>query len=133
MLDTLLDALESDAAETRVTSVRQPRALATAIAAAVELGWAPTGNEGLNAAVRASLEAFARAQGLEEHLSRHPHLRPSLAEVALAVAELDHHPLAEEPKLIARAAREVVRVRPDADADDVLLWAMSLQVHRTPA
>ena len=36
---------------------------------------------------------------------------------------VDGHPLARKPALLRRAAAEIVRVRPDADADDVVLWA----------
>ena len=62
-------------------------------------------------------------------VQQHPQARPALSEVALALAELDHNPLAGDPALIEQAAREVIAVRPGADADDVLLWAASLRHH----
>jgi hypothetical protein len=34
--------------------------------------------------------------------------------------------LAGQPELIRRAAKAIVERRPDADADDVLLWAEAL-------
>lgn len=52
---------------------------------------------------------------------------PSLAEVAVAAAQLDDSPLADELDLLRRAADEVVRLKPDADADDVLVYAAALR------
>ena len=50
--------------------------------------------------------------------------RPSLPlRVALAAALLDGHPLAAQPELLEAAAAAVVERHPNADADDVLLWA----------
>ncbi len=128
-LEALLAALDSTDGTTRVTSVRQPAALKEALRLAVELGWASTSNDGLNQALREQLEVFARRRALDEHYAAHPTSRPSLEEVAIALAQLEHSPLAEQPSLIRRAAREVSTVRPDADADDVLLWAASLAHH----
>lgn len=74
-------------------------------------------------ALRSRLEAVVMQAALDAHYDRHPTLRASLAELALAAAQLDGHPLAEEPELLATAAAEIVEERPGADADDVLLWA----------
>jgi hypothetical protein len=41
-------------------------------------------------------------------------------------AEIDGNPLADRPELIRQAADAVIKRRPDADADDVLLWAEAL-------
>ena len=60
---------------------------------------------------------------LEQHFAAHPHARPSLAEVALALAAQDGSPLADRPELLERAATQLLARHPDADADDVLLWA----------
>lgn len=60
---------------------------------------------------------------LDAHYDQHPQARPDLAELALAAAELDGHPLAARPELLAEAAEEIVRTHPGADADDVVLWA----------
>lgn len=128
-LDDLVAALAEDASESTSTSVRQPAALRRALKAAVELGFAETANDALNATLRDALEAFALRAALEEHYAAHPAARPSLDEVALALAVLDHDPLAERPDLVRQAAREVVTIRPDADAADVLLWAASLLAH----
>jgi hypothetical protein len=46
-----------------------------------------------------------------------------LADLAIAAAELDGHPLATQPEELRRAADEIVQRHPDAEADDVLLWA----------
>jgi hypothetical protein len=49
--------------------------------------------------------------------------QPTLAEIAHALAVQDSSPLADRPDLIAAAAAAVISRRPDADADDILLWA----------
>jgi hypothetical protein len=64
---------------------------------------------------------------LKAHYQQHPAARPSLAEVALALAAQDSSPLANRPDIIERAAAEVQARRPDAEADDVLLWAEAQQ------
>lgn len=128
-LDDLREALDAPSDASVVSSIRQPAALRRALAVAVSMGWAGSGNDGMNVALRASLEAFAQRAALDAHYEAHPRARPDLADVAQALAELDHDPLAREPELLRLAAREVREVRPEADADDVLLWATSLQQH----
>jgi Arc/MetJ-type ribon-helix-helix transcriptional regulator len=133
-LDALVRLLErTEGADTVVTSVRLPGALRDAVRLAVAMGMDPNVNDAANQALRARLEAFVQRTALDEHYRSHPGVRPSLAETALALAELEASSLAATPRLIERAAAEVVRVRPDADADDVLLWAESLRAHERAA
>jgi hypothetical protein len=127
-----LDRLDRDD-ESVVTSVRQPAALREALRAAVDLGMDANVNDATVRAVRDRLEAFAQRLALESHYAEHPEARPSLADVALAAAELDDDPLAADPALLRRAAGEVVAVKPDASADDVLVWAAALRSVRAPA
>ena len=109
------------------TSMRLPSALREAAALAVsELGVAPSATLLTADALRGRLEAIVVEAALEAHYDRHPDARPSLAELAIAAAELDGNPLAAQPALIRRAAKAIVKSRPDADADDVLLWAEAL-------
>lgn len=77
-------------------------------------------------ALRFTLETVAMEAALEVHYDQHPDARPSLAELALAAAAQDGHPLAGEPELIERAARDIVERHSDADFEDVLLWAEAL-------
>ena len=84
-------------------------------------------NDATVRAVRDRLETFAQRKALTAHYHRHPTARPSLAELALAAAELDGDPLANEPALLRRAADEVVKVKADATSDDVLVWAAALR------
>jgi hypothetical protein len=131
LLDELAAALDSFAdGPSSVSSIRQPEGLRRAMQAAVSLGWARNANEGVVESLREELTSFCRSRALEAHYREHPETRPSLAGVAVALAELDHDPLADEPELIERAAKEIVAVRPDADADDVLIWAASLRYSR---
>ncbi|MGH8993339.1 MAG: hypothetical protein ACRDZ7_17660 [Acidimicrobiia bacterium] len=123
-LFVLLDQLEDG--ETVVTSVRQPAALREAVKVAVELGLDPTANDAAVRALRDRLDTFAQRLALDAHYAAHPHTRPDLAARALAAARLDGDPLAAQPELLARAAREVVTLRPGASADDVLLYAAGL-------
>jgi hypothetical protein len=128
-LTQLLAALDRDDSETKVTSVRRPRALDEALQTAVALGWASSANEGGNRALRISLEAFALGAALDAHLEAHPELEPGIADVAIAVAELRHDPLADTPEFIRSAAEEILGVKADASADDVLVWALSMLTH----
>jgi len=122
-----LDRVEGD---TVVTSLRLPTTLREALRIAVDMGMDPNVNEAANQALRARLEAFAQRTALDQYYEQNPAARPTLAETAQALAELEGSPLAADHELIDAAAREVVTIRPDADADDVLLWAHSMAAHR---
>ncbi len=116
--------LDSQDHETANTSMRLPAALREAAALAVkELGAAPSTTALAASALRLTLEAIVMQAALDSHYAEHPHARPGLADLAIAAAELDGHPLADQPDLLRRAAAEIVTGHPGADADDVLLWA----------
>jgi hypothetical protein len=129
-LFALLDGLDADG-PTVVSSVRQPAALKEAVKVAVELGLDANANEATVQALRDRLEAFAQRRALDAHYSAHPDARPSLAEVAQAAAELDGDPLAGQPALITRAAEEIVALRRNATADEVLIYAAGLASRAT--
>lgn len=121
--------LASDDGDTANTSMRLPTALRDAAAIAVnELGAAPSTTALTAVALRSMLEAVVMQAALQQHYVEHPQARPTLADRALAAAELDGHPLARKPAVLRRAAVQIVRMRPNADADDVLLWAEAQQV-----
>jgi hypothetical protein len=123
-IDRITKLLDSPAEETTNTSMRLPTALREAAALAVrDLGAAPSTTALTSAALRAMLEAIVMQAVLDAHYEQHPESRPSLADLSIAAAELDAHPLAARPELLRRAATELVRNHPYADADDVLLWA----------
>lgn len=104
--------------------MRIPEALRDAAALAVEhLHVAPSTTALTTEALRSRLEAVVLQAALDSHYREHPKARPSLADLAVAAAELDGHPLASRPDVLCRAAAEVLKARPDAGADDVLLWA----------
>lgn len=130
-LFALLERLEGDV--TVVASVRQPAALREAVKVAVELGLDPTPNDAAVAALRERVETFAQRLALDAHYAAHPGARPTLAQRALAAARLDGDPLADDPALLSRAAEALSRRRPDASADDVLLYAAGLADARRPA
>jgi len=116
--------LDNRGPETSNTSMRIPTALRDAAALAVqELGVAPSATALTAAALRATLEAVVMQAALDDHYEHHPDARPSLGDLAVAAAQLDGHPLANEPKRIRQAAAEIVESRPDASPDDVVLWA----------
>ena len=117
---------------TVVTSVRLTASLREAIKAAVKAGMDESPNDAMANAVRDRLQAFAQRLALDVHYERHPDARPSLVETAIAAARLDNNPLAQEPDLLRRAASEVVVHKPDADADDVLVYAAALHSGHTP-
>jgi len=132
VLDEVTRLLASTDGETVNTSMRLPVALRDAAALAVEhLDAAPSTTTLTADALRHALETVVMETALHLHFDQHPAARPTLAEMALALATQDGSPLAERPDLVASAAEEVVARRPDADADDVLLWAEA-QLAMTP-
>lgn len=125
-LTKLLDLLDQADAETVGTSVRLPANLRAAAAIATQMGMVVSVTDLTVQGIRDTLEAFAQQAVLDAHYEEYPEARPSLAEVALAGAELDGNPLAEKPDLVRRAAEEIVEIKPHADPDDVLLYAAGL-------
>jgi hypothetical protein len=101
--------------------------LKEALKVAVELGLDANANDATVQAVRDRVEAFAQRRALDAHYVAHPDARPTLAELAQAAAELDGDSLAGEPALLRRAAEEILRLRPDATADDVLVYAAGVR------
>lgn len=123
-IEQIIRLLDSSQPETTNTSMRLPVALRDAATVAVrELGVAPSTTALTASALRAMLEAVVMQAVLDAHYEHYPQARPSLAELAIAAAELDGHPLAGQPGLLRKAADEITRIHPNADADDVLLWA----------
>ena len=123
-INSLLDAEDTG---TVGTSMRLPPSLRDAAALAVgELGVARSTTALTEDALRSRLEAIVMQAALDEHFAAHPPARPSLADLAVAAAELDGHPLASRPEVLRHAAEAIVERHPDADADDVLLWAEAL-------
>jgi hypothetical protein len=120
----IVELLDSTDGPTTNTSMRIPEALREAAAIAVgELGAAESTTALTVDALRATLEALVMQVTLDEHYRQHPSARPTLADLAIAAAELDGHPLARDRALLRRAAKQILRRHPDASADDVLLWA----------
>ena len=118
------DFLDSPALAAADRSTRIPAALRHAAALAVsELGVAPSAVALSSTALRATLEGLVMQAILDDHYERYPDSRPSLGELAIATAEVDGHPLAEEPERLSQAAGEIVSKRSDASPEDVLLWA----------
>ncbi len=128
-LDDLIKALDDDSAGTTTSSVRQTIGLRRAVAEAVGMGLAESANDLTNEALRGVLDAFAQRQALEQTYAERPELRPTLAEVAAALAVMDRSPLVDRPDLLARAEQELAAWRPGAGAEDVLVWATSLLAH----
>src|SRR6266568_3603119 len=123
-IERISELLDADGPETSNTSMRIPTALRDAAALAVrELGVAPSATALTAAALRATLEAAVMQAALDDHYRRHADTRPSLGDLAVAAAELDGHPLADEPERIRQAASEIVERHPDASPEDVVLWA----------
>lgn len=122
----LLDLLDESADDTVGTSVRLPVKLRDAAAVATEMGLAASTTELTVRGLRDILEAFAQRAVLDAHYQQHPGARPSLAEIALAAAQLDANPLAQRPDLLNRAAAEVGTVKDAPTPDDVLIYAAGL-------
>ena len=123
-IERISQLLGSDMAETSNTSMRIPTALRDAAAlAARELGAAPSATALTTVALRSALEAVLMQAVLDDHYARYPDTRPDLADLAIAAAELDGHPLAAEPERVRSAAAELSARHPHPEPEDVLLWA----------
>jgi hypothetical protein len=126
-LKRLLALLDAVDAETVGTSVRLPANLRDAAALAADMGLAASTTELTVRGLRDALDAFAQRAVLDAHYRAQPAVRPDLAEIALAAAEIDGNPLAATPELIRRAAAGVDAIRNDPTPDDVLLYAAGLR------
>jgi hypothetical protein len=124
VIDRINELLDSPDPETVNTSMRIPGALRDAAALAVsELDVAPSTTVLTANALRAALEAAVMQAVLDRHYQEYPESRPTLADLAIAAAEIDGHPLADDPGLLRRSAAEVQQRHPGARPEDVLLWA----------
>jgi hypothetical protein len=123
-IDRINELLDSTDLETVNTSMRIPRALRDAAALAVsELGVAPSATVVTANALRTFLEGTVVLAALDLHFEKYPQARPSLADLAIAAAEIEGSPLAQQPELLRRSAAEIQRRHPQAEPEDVLLWA----------
>lgn len=86
---------------------------------------------GLNTAalLRDAVEALAQPPALDAHFEDIG-WQPTLADLAVAAAQLDGSPLAENAELLARAAELVAAIKPDAVGEDVLLFAAGMLAGR---
>jgi hypothetical protein len=124
VIDRINELLDSSDPETVNTSMRIPGALRDAAALAVSaLDIAPSTTVLTANALRAALEAAVMQAVLDRHYQEYPESRPTLADLAIAAAEIDGHPLADQPGLLRRSAAEVQQRHPGASPEDVLLWA----------
>lgn len=122
-LSRLLDLLDSLEGGTVGTSVRLPIVLRDAATVATQLGLIGSTSELTAHGLRAALDAVAQRAVLDAHYEQYPQVRPDLAEISLAAAELDGHPLAAQPELIRCAADELARIVDDPTPDEVLAYA----------
>ncbi len=123
-LDEINRLLDETPVETVNTSMRLPTNLRDAAALAVEhLGIASSTTVLTTLALRQTIETAVMSAALEAHYEQHPQARPTLAEIALALAVQQRSPLADMPDRVHAAAQAVLERHPDADAYDVLLWA----------
>ena len=129
IIDEINRLLDDPSDDTVNTSMRLPANLRDAAALAVDhLGVAASTTALTASALRHALETVVMEAVLEAHLRKHPNARPSLAEVAGALAAQQGSPLAGQTKVLRAAAKAVLERHPDADAFDVLLWAEAQQV-----
>ena len=123
-IDRINKLLNSTDPETANTSMRMLKAMREAAALAVsELDLAPSATVTAANALRSLLEATVALANLELHYEEYPQFRPTLADLAVVAAEWDGSPLAERPDLLRRYAAEIVQRHPDAEPEDVVLWA----------
>lgn len=123
VIDRIVDLLNSDAdsGDTDPTSMRIPSSLREAARLAAEHLGAPSVTSLAVAGLREAMETAVVRASLDDHYAQHPSARPSMGEVAVAMAAQDRHPLADYPERILAAANEAGdRV---STPREVLIWA----------
>ena len=125
-INTFIELLMDHDAIATGTSVRIPDNLRRAGAIATEMGFATSMTDLAVSGLRGVLEGIAMTLVLEQHFQEHPHLRPSLAQEAVGLAELDGNPLVTHIDLIEEASASLIETNPAATADDVLVYAAAL-------
>lgn len=129
-LERLLDLLDSATSGTDATSsgtsVRLPTALKEAAALASELGLADSASELTARGLHAALVDVAQRALLDEHYRVQPEARPDLAEVTIALAQLDGNPLGDKPRIVRRAIAHLRASGREPQPEEVLLFAAGL-------
>jgi Arc/MetJ-type ribon-helix-helix transcriptional regulator len=127
--------------QTVATSVRLPEELQRAAREAVENGLARSLTELIVDGLRDRLVALATENeqyadkvaaraALEELYADDPQARPTLAQIAMAGAEMDDHPAFHHPELIDLAIADLGE---DAHPEDVLAWVKGVLAVRPSA
>jgi hypothetical protein len=124
--ERFLELLNTRDPATVGTSIRIPVALRDAAALATSLGLTASLTEVTVDALRNRLEVIGMRMALDDEYREHPELRPSLAEVALAAAELDGNPIAARVDLLERAAADLAATYDDPGPDEVVMYACGL-------
>lgn len=112
------------------TSVRIPARLRELAQAVVDHRWVDSISDLLVTGLRDQLGALTAEAirsrnvedtraALEEHYAGRENERSGLAELAIAAAEIEGHPAADHPDLVARAVQDL---SDDAYIEDVLAW-----------
>ena len=128
-LERIVELLVTADDSTVVTSVRISAALKEALGLAVEHLGLDVSTSGLTShALRHTLDTAVLAAGLADIYAESPQSRPSLVDVAVALAEQDGSPLADRRDLLEVAADQLLDRYPAADARDLLLWVEAQQV-----
>jgi len=132
-IDRVIELLEEPASDSSVTSVRVRSTIKQAQEIAREhLGLTEPMSDLVEQGVREALRGLVFRSGLEAYLARNPQSRPTLADVAFALAEQERDPLVRElgPEAYQRAAEQIVQDRPDAGPEDVVVWVHAQEALR---
>lgn len=128
--------------ELAATSVRIPANLRNLAQEVVEHRWVNSVSDLLVMGLREQLVALTTEainagqieetrEALDEYYASRPDDRADLTELAIAAAEIDGHPAASHPDLVARAVDDLAD---DAYIEDVLAWVRgALAVTSNPA
>lgn len=134
VVDRIIELLDEPVSGSSVTSVRIHSNVKQAQDLAREhLGLTDPMSDLVEQGIRDKLNALVFHAGLEAYFARYPQSRPTLGEVALAMAQQDGDPLATRLDLAAfqQAAEQVVQHRPDASPEDVILWLHAQEAPRS--
>ncbi|MCL2848721.1 MAG: hypothetical protein FWE61_01590 [Micrococcales bacterium] len=131
-IDRIIGLLDEPGSDSSVTSVRIRSNLRQAQDLAREhLGLTEPMGQLVEQGIAQALRGVVFRAGLQAYFARYPELRPSLGQVAFALAEQEADPLVQlGPEVFEQAAAQIVADRADASPQDVVVWVHAQEALR---
>ncbi|MCL2467977.1 MAG: hypothetical protein FWF02_09605 [Micrococcales bacterium] len=132
VIDRIAELLDEPGSESSVTSVRIRSNLRAAQDLAREhLGLTEPIGQLVEQGIAQALRGVVFRAGLQAYFARYPESRPSLGQVAFALAEQEADPLCRlGPQVFEQAAAQIVADHADASPEDVIVWVHAQEALR---